>query len=254
MNISCSHLFHHRSLSLQSNFCTDFGKRELSPALRSRFTEIWVPPVTHRPDVDLVLERSFMSYTDIIPMDNSDHLRTLMLDYVDWFNDTLCADPTTFCNDFKLSLRDVLSWARFITEVSVKHRIIDQYSAYLHGVALMHLDGVGLGTGVSNYDAYATRDKAKAYLLHQITPWCQSQDISWFKDELKELQDSIIDTEDYFGIRPFTILKGKCSTLKDSQFHMAAPTTGMNLRRVLRGMQISKPILLEGSPGVGKTR
>ncbi|EED93530.1 predicted protein, partial [Thalassiosira pseudonana CCMP1335] len=28
----------------------DFGKRELSPALRSRFTEIWVPPVTHRTD------------------------------------------------------------------------------------------------------------------------------------------------------------------------------------------------------------
>jgi len=25
---------------------TDFGKRELSPALRNRFTEIWVEPVT----------------------------------------------------------------------------------------------------------------------------------------------------------------------------------------------------------------
>ncbi len=37
-------------------------------------------------------------------------------------------------------------------------------------------------------------------------------------------------------------------------FNMTAPTTGLNLRRVLRGMQISKPILLEGSPGVGKTR
>lgn len=24
----------------------DYGKKELSPALRNRFTEIWVPPVT----------------------------------------------------------------------------------------------------------------------------------------------------------------------------------------------------------------
>lgn len=24
----------------------DFGKKELSPALRNRFTEIWVPPIT----------------------------------------------------------------------------------------------------------------------------------------------------------------------------------------------------------------
>jgi MoxR-like ATPase len=27
----------------------------------------------------------------------------------------------------------------------------------------------------------------------------------------------------------------------------------MNLRRVVRAMQLSKPVLLEGSPGVGKT-
>lgn len=25
----------------------DYGKKELSPALRNRFTEIWVQPITH---------------------------------------------------------------------------------------------------------------------------------------------------------------------------------------------------------------
>jgi midasin len=29
--------------------------------------------------------------------------------------------------------------------------------------------------------------------------------------------------------------------------------TGLNASRVLRGLQLKKPILLEGSPGVGKT-
>jgi midasin len=33
----------------------DFGKRELSPALRNRFTEIWVPPVSSEADVSTVV-------------------------------------------------------------------------------------------------------------------------------------------------------------------------------------------------------
>ena len=39
----------------------DFGKRELSPALRSRFTEIWVPPVADRADFEVVLARSMVT-------------------------------------------------------------------------------------------------------------------------------------------------------------------------------------------------
>lgn len=216
-----------------------------------------MPEVTHRLDVELVLERSFLSCTSsptACPMDATDSLRNLMLDYVEWFNGAICDDPNTFCNDFKLSLRDILSWARFIADVSVKHQVLDQYSAYLHGAALMHLDGVGLGTGVSNHDASETRDKAKTYLLEQIASICDSSHIIGFKDELEELGQFVIDTDKAFGIQPFTISKGKAAIPTESQFHMTAPTTGMNLRRVLRGMQISKPILLEGSPGVGKTR
>jgi midasin len=178
----------------------------------------------------------------------------MMLDYVDWFNGTICDDPTTFCNDFKLSLRDVLSWARFIADVSLTRQVIDNFSAYLHGASLMHLDGVGLGTGVSNHDASVTRDKAKTYLLQQTGLMEGSLNVIGFKDELRGIDESLIDTEDLFGIRPFTIPKGNNRIPVKSKFHMTAPTTGMNLRRVLRGMQISKPILLEGSPGVGKTR
>ena len=35
----------------------DFGKRELSPALRNRFTEIWVDPITA--SYNLVNSKSF---------------------------------------------------------------------------------------------------------------------------------------------------------------------------------------------------
>jgi midasin (ATPase involved in ribosome maturation) len=36
-------------------------------------------------------------------------------------------------------------------------------------------------------------------------------------------------------------------------FTFLAPTTSLNVSRVMRGLQLTKPILLEGSPGVGKT-
>lgn len=241
----------------------DFGKRELSPALRSRFTEIWVPPIKRRDDIDLVLERSFSSAIEH-DMSDIDHstlagipdIRRMMLDYFQWFNVNICDDPNSFCNDFKLSLRDILSWSRFIADVSLKNKIIDQNSAYVHGASLMHLDGLGLGTGVSNQDATVTRNKAKEFLLGQLSSVSQgtAANVVGFRDELKGIEDLMVSTEDCFGINPFTITTGTEQIPSNLGFNLTAPTTGLNLRRVLRGMQISKPILLEGSPGVGKTR
>ena len=237
----------------------DFGKRELSPALRSRFTEIWVPPVSHRSDIDLVLERSFSSAVehdsihDASILTGIPELRRMMLDYFDWFNVAICDDPNSFCNDFKLSLRDMLSWAKFIADVFLKNKTVDQYASYVHGASLMHLDGLGLGTGVSNQDATATRNKAKEFLLRQISEQ-GSVDVVGFQDELKGIEESLLSTKDCFGVKPFIISTGDETIPASLGFNLTAPTTGLNLRRVLRGLQISKPILLEGSPGVGKTR
>lgn len=57
---------------------------------------------------------------------------------------------------------------------------------------------------------------------------------------------------DSFGSYPFSIKCGPLAPKKPS-FAMEAATTRNNIDRVLRAMQLSKPILLEGSPGVGKT-
>ena len=38
-----------------------------------------------------------------------------------------------------------------------------------------------------------------------------------------------------------------------SNFSFLAPSTNQNALRVLRALQLPRPILLEGSPGVGKT-
>jgi midasin len=66
----------------------DFGKRELSPALRSRFTEIWVPQISDRQDFELVLNL-------VLGPELSATLTDPMLNYVDWFNAEICGDKVS---------------------------------------------------------------------------------------------------------------------------------------------------------------
>ncbi len=57
-----------------------------------------------------------------------------------------------------------------------------------------------------------------------------------------------------FGIGPYTIDRiAAPSNPLAAPFHLQAPTTLENVFRVLRACQLPKSILLEGSPGVGKT-
>lgn len=220
----------------------DFGKRELSPALRSRFTEIWVPAVTDRADYDLVLSRTL----DSVNNSASRSLIVRMLDYVDWFNNKICGEVSSPCANYVLSLRDVLSWAKFIDEACNANPDLGMWDAYIHGAALMHLDGLGLGAGLAVEDANTVRTKAESYLAEQMSE-C-STTLMASKDPTFVVRGGQV-----FGAEPFYISIGPLHVPK-LQFHMAAPTTATNAFRVLRAMQIKKPVLLEGSPGVGKTR
>lgn len=68
--------------------------------------------------------------------------------------------------------------------------------------------------------------------------------------------DNDDDDATTFGLPPFHIPLGPSAQPQQSAklgYALQAPTTTQNLRRVLRALQLPKPILLEGSPGVGKT-
>ena len=66
-------------------------------------------------------------------------------------------------------------------------------------------------------------------------------------------QLSVVGTETHFELGGFAIPRGPYVSSNDSTFSFIAATTRANAVRVLRGCQVLKPILLEGSPGVGKT-
>jgi len=55
----------------------DYGKKELSPAMRNRFTEIWVPSIDQRQDLETIANGSW-NYDELRPFTR------LLLDFVEW--------------------------------------------------------------------------------------------------------------------------------------------------------------------------
>lgn len=90
------------------------------------------------------------------------------------------------------------------------------------------------------------KNKCYQFLLDQV----QKLSVSPPSAHSKDLTVKIINNK--FGIDPFYIEMAS-NTIGDTEFSFNAPTTLFNTLRLLRGTQLNKAILLEGSPGVGKT-
>ncbi|OWZ18792.1 Midasin-like protein [Phytophthora megakarya] len=252
----------------------DFGKRELSPALRNRFTEIWVPAISDVDDIATIIRDRLVGPLQIIPppraissavMDELAILCDPILSFVKTFNEA--NGGIGGCG--AVTLRDILSWINFITSV-VKKQDVDRsvkvtaWTALVQGAALSILDGLGLGSDKALHMALKARDEAYKYLLAVVPDdklvkqkVIDSLNITTLSVEnnIDQLNTFVSEetTEGKFGISPFLIPRGPDPVRKKPAFSLKAPTTMSNLYRVLRAMQVSRPIILEGSPGVGKT-
>eukprot|EP00897_Mesotaenium_endlicherianum_P007207 jgi/Mesen1/6514/ME000332S05520 len=225
----------------------DFGKKELSPALRNRFTEIWVPPIVDMEDLrSIVVDRECV----------------LARCVRQWFQRQGGGTKV-------LSVRDLLAWVAYINSAAAS---LGVYCAYIHGAFLVLLDGIGLGLGLSMEAAQRTRDLCFAYLLRQL-PEAERAPVERSCAASKKPPAAAtlavlpaggageagngngmeIDGEEgggpgaeetregYFGIAPFFIPRGPHAK-EGARFELTAPTTGRNAMRVLRALQLAKPV------------
>ncbi|KAG2548684.1 hypothetical protein PVAP13_9KG211085 [Panicum virgatum] len=220
----------------------DYGKKELSPALRNRFTELWVPAVT---DLDELKNITFAKFTKAELFCFGD----CIVNFWKWFNQ-LDIGRT-------LTIRDLLSWISFI---NVTEQNLGPQQALIHGLFLILLDGLSLGVNVSKSEATDLRSTCLSFLLEELqkiegkavdSHLNDLNNYGW-GDNMRKADTDHDYLEGHFGISPFYIPKGQFAC-KQQGFEIMAPTTSKNVLRVLRGMQLPKPLLLEGSPGVGKT-
>ncbi|XP_064213116.1 midasin isoform X2 [Tribolium castaneum] len=216
----------------------DFGKKELSPALRNRFTEIWCESCTDRDDLIAIIEQNVkegISFGN--QQDGSSGIGKNIMDFVEWFRGTEIGKRCT------VSIRDILTWVNFINNCAEK---IGVYESYLHGLHLTFLDA--LGTGITGTENLNNLKKFK----HCCELFIKKQLNSSTLPHVFSPNLLIEESDNSFGIKPFYIETGNEPPTPNS-FTFSAPTTTYNTLRLLRGMQLNKAILLEGSPGVGKT-
>lgn len=207
----------------------DFGKRELSPALRNRFTEIWVPAFSDEDDLlNIVGEKLLPSLR---------HLAVPIVAFARWFAGTF--HTSTSC----LSIRDVLAWVDFIN----RSKLVDPYLSLLHGAALVFIDTLGANPAAMVLTSSNTVDQDRRACIDYLSNLVKND---LFILYFQEVEISL--ARDYIRVGLFSINR-KEVLLPDNNFSLSPSTIKTNAMRIVRAMQLKKPILLEGSPGVGKT-
>jgi midasin len=205
----------------------DYGKKELSPALRNRFTEIWVPQVSNIEDLRLIIEKN-------LGIPDSDLWAKRILEFLEWYANHLQKSLESI-----ISLRDILAWSGFIKSLQT----MGIPEAFYHGGCMVLIDGIGVNPLFGALRSPMETKEEAQKKLSEIA-----------KIDLEGLKEIIVETtNDYFGASPFVIPFGKKFCREMVPFSLKAPTTLENCIRVLRAVQLSKPVLLEGSPGAGKT-
>ncbi|KAG1851990.1 hypothetical protein C8R48DRAFT_836267 [Suillus tomentosus] len=208
----------------------DYGKKELSPALRNRFTEIWVPAVTSQADLQLIVDYSWKH-------DSMKPFTGLLLQFTNWLRDRV-HDPA-IC-----SLRDILAWVTFANAACSGSAETSMLPAEIfhHAAHMTFLDGLGSLPQLASYssDALSRLRNDAIEKLQLLVPF-------------KEADNSYaFDASNFVQLGSFAISKGPLKSVLHN-FNLQAPTARENAMRVVRACQVSKPVLLEGSPGVGKT-
>ncbi|XP_040839706.1 midasin isoform X2 [Ochotona curzoniae] len=235
----------------------DFGKKELSPALRNRFTEIWCPQSTSREDLIQIINCNLHPGLSLSRMDHKGvDIAEVMLDFIDWLT------RQEFGRKCVVSIRDLLSWVNFMNTMvkeadSKRPDTISTVTSFVHAACLVYIDGIGSGVTSSGFGtALLAREECLKFLIKRLSKIvqlteCQKKELKIYS-MLKAKEFTGIDN--LWGIHPFFIPRGPVFHRNNiTDYALNAATTAMNAQRLLRATKLNKPILLEGSPGVGKT-
>ena len=132
-----------------------------------------------------------------------------------------------------LSIRDVLNFIEFYH----KSTEIRETQRFWEAINLVIIDGIGIE--IAN-DKNLIKDKLEEY----VRSLYEKEEI-WCNNEL-----TVIYNSEKFGIDPYYLDNLNNDTTRQS---FSFEATKHNIIKILRGLRLGKPILLEGPPDVGKT-
>ncbi|KAK5137883.1 hypothetical protein LTR08_006652 [Meristemomyces frigidus] len=209
----------------------DYGKRELSPALRNRFTEVWVPALSDTEDIVQIvsakLAKDARGFSDAI------------VAFAQWFRVKYNTSASS-----SISVRDALAWVDFVNTFPGT----DIITAIVHGAALVYIDTLGANPAGLMTLTGRNLDEERTLCLHELGRILEADATIPYSASPSVEKNEYLFTVGSFSIPSRTGAKGL-----PQGFTFEAETTRRNAMRVVRAMQLPKPVMLEGSPGVGKT-
>lgn len=229
----------------------DFGKKELSPALRNRFTEIWCRATDSKEDLVRIaahtLRHSFGVADDRAVDTLVEDIATIVVNTVYHLKASV--------DKFSFSIRDLLAWIVYCTRnAHIKNTtgLLSIPEALVFGLETIFLDQLEMLPHDSYAEIQRMRDQAVQFLLKEVRKQLQ---LTLNLDTIMSKKGSSVRTDiDRFGIAPFFIDRNRDTHVTEkTAFMFTAPTTQRNLFRLLSALSLNKAILLEGPPGVGKT-
>ncbi|XP_050098366.1 midasin [Anopheles aquasalis] len=238
----------------------DFGKKELSPALRNRLTEIWCRATDAEDDLTRIAENTLRRLVvaseelnwnaSVASGSKFEPIARVIIKVVAILKRSI--------EKLNFSIRDVLAWVAFVAKNGPR---VGLPEALIYGLETVFLDSLEMLPYETYEEIVTIRRQMRRSLMGQM-----KQQLSWDgKINLATIDYDhtkagvvIERTEDRFGIHPFYIELERTAnqqSLVDSRsdFMFTAPTTQRNLFRLLSALSLEKAILLEGPPGVGKT-
>ena len=165
------------------------------------------------------------------------------------FTDFPCKAWVTFSNSM---LDNTTMKTMPLDKIFVSHSSTSQHALALiigttqhHAAHMACLDGLGSLPALSSFSLAALR-KVKGDALSML------QEVVPTSTDSPSLENLTHNTDTYAQLGVFSIPRGPKDAVRHT-YNIQAPTTQDNIIRLLRASQLTKPILLEGSPGVGKT-
>ena len=188
----------------------DYGKKELSPALRNRFSEIWCPSLTSKEDLTSIVSKN---------VSNQD-LTKPIVEFVAWLQ-------TRASTGSLASIRDVLAWTSFTNTVltcSDPGVRLGRAEALWEGAHLVWLDGLQVDGGVDSGSVARVIREAREELARLTGA-----------EESATGCSIVSDAENRIEVGPFSIAKGGGqvgSTV--SKYSFKSQTISENIRKVIR--------------------
>ena len=145
----------------------DFGKKELSPALRNRFCEIWIGASSDEAEMAQIVQRR-------IPEAPLSDYSSKLAQFWSFYREAAGKGAARSA----LLTRDLVAWAQFMraandpsgegSAASGCSRRLSPEEAYAHGAYLTLLDGLGLGLGLPEETARRLADECREFLRRQL--------------------------------------------------------------------------------------